>query len=145
MHTYFLINVNLLQLLYAVGTTNAWGCYHTTSGAYKHDGSSPFASKNTFRRKFWNELSLKLSTETDRWIPTHPLIECRRPFFMLDSFVYRLQTYTWYIFFLSSYNSFCPVKRGNRAGSSRNDYSRTGTQIFIVSRVSRAAVARISD
>ena len=48
-----------------------------------------------------------------------------RPFVMRDFFL-RLQTE---IFFFQG--SFSPVKRGNRAGSSRNesDYSRRGTQI----------------
>ena len=41
--------------------------------------------------------------------------------------------------------SFCPIKRGNRAGSSRNesDYSPRGTQISFP--LSRVAVVRIPD
>ena len=52
-----------------------------------------------------------------------------RPFVVRDFIFLRLQA-EFFLFFCFQV-SFCPVKRGNRPGSSRNesDYSRRGTQI----------------
>ena len=68
-----------------------------------------------------------------------PLVVVVKPFFMRDFFRGCKER------FFCFHASFCPVKRGNRAGSSRNESSTFGEVPRSASRFSRVAVARIPD